>query len=191
MNGLEETGFNKTKTSNRIDVTSSETKEVNYSNSDSIFSSIPKVWEKSDRMVEEKKLHIDKNRYEKIFRNESIDTILINELSKHFDSLTKNFEDLRYRQIYFSKIKEDISDLWSIKQDEGYYSELLMLLNQAVEDLRSENLDDEKVEVFEDAISRLKRGGITEEDIETLVDEFLKNGVSLVPSIPKLSDLYD
>lgn len=163
--------------------------DISYSETDSIYD--PIIIKKGSISKERKELIIHIDSLKKSSRNIPFEDILIDELSKHFASLTKNFEDLRIRQIHFSKIKKDISNLWSIKQEEGFYGELLLFLNQAIENLHSENLDGEKVEAFEDAISRLKRGGITEEDIETLVDEFLDSGITIVPQIPELSKLYD
>ncbi len=188
------------KNANDLDITSSDTKDITYLDTESKYMRgratyrSNKVWENIGQLVEEDTVEhemlMDKYSYRKILNSPSFDAVLIKELSKNFQSLIDNFEDLRLRQIYFSKIKENLSDLWSMKEEEGYYSELLLLINQAIEDIPSEDLDDKKVEAFEDAISRLERGGIKEEDIETLTTEFIESGISLVSPIPELSSLY-
>ncbi|GBE53921.1 hypothetical protein BMS3Bbin15_00067 [archaeon BMS3Bbin15] len=122
----------------------------------------------------------------------SIDSALIDELSKHFNDLTRNFDDLEVRHTYFSKIKYLISELWNIKREKDYYSELLILINQAIEGINSENLlDDEKIINFKDALSRLKQSGITEEDIEDITEKLIKCRIPLISPISGLSELYD
>ncbi len=184
-----------------MDITPSKARDISYSDSDSIYNPIKGRFKSESKgvwgniapsldKIKDEKL-IDKDTYDDISKSPSFNSVLINELSNNFQYLKNNFEDFRFRQIYFSKIKENLADLWSLKQEEGYYGELLLLLNQAIEGLHAEDLDDKKVEVFEDAISRLDRGGITEGDIETLTEEFIECGISLVSPIPELSGLYN
>jgi len=128
---------------------------------------------------------------EKIYHPITLDSTLIDILSQKFQNLTRNFDDLRLRQIYFSEIKDKISELWSMRREEGYYGELLIFINQAIEGIRSENSNEEKIAAFEDALSILKRGGITEDDIVTITKKFIKCGIPFVSPIPELSKLYE
>lgn len=107
------------------------------------------------------------------------------------EGLSLNFSDLRYRQLSYAEVKDDLAKLWENRTLDPFYNELLVVVNQFIRNNNPENLDKTQVKTIKNAIDKLESGDICEDDIDEISDSFIESGMSFFPPIPGFSDLYE
>ncbi|ODS39660.1 MAG: hypothetical protein A7316_10970 [Candidatus Altiarchaeales archaeon WOR_SM1_86-2] len=110
------------------------------------------------------------------------------ELQNIIEKVKENFDDIVDRQQFFFEFKGKLNDLWKISK--GREKEAVVLMEDAVKDLRSERLTKKKLKALERAIKILR----TKIDKEALVEIdkiFLDARIFTIPVIDKLSEMYE
>lgn len=101
------------------------------------------------------------------------------------------FDDIRERQIIFSDFKKYLDDAWNLIPEDDQARDIIILLHNALHNIKSEKLKKEQINALVDITTRLKRGGITEDDVDAVVDIILEAKLNPIIPIRGLSEMYD
>jgi hypothetical protein len=123
-------------------------------------------------------------------RNNLADAI-INIILHDIRDAKDNFDDLRYRQVFFHKAKTNINNLWDYVSEMDCSENLVMLLVDCVENLKAENILYEQLNCIEEVIQAISRGNITEDKLDYYMDALMEKDIPLVRLPKNISDLYD
>lgn len=102
-----------------------------------------------------------------------------------------NFEDIRYRQVFFHKVRSEINNLWDYVSEADYSENLVMLLVDCIENLKAEDIDYEQLNSIEEVIEVISRGEITEDTLDYYMNALMEKDIPLVRLPENISDLYD
>jgi len=112
----------------------------------------------------------------------------ISELQNTIEKVKENFDDIVDRQLFFVEFKEKLNDLWNISK--GREKEAVILMKNAIKDLKSERLTKEKLKALEKAIKILRIKTDKEGLME--IDKILLDArIFTIPVIDELSEMYE
>jgi len=112
----------------------------------------------------------------------------ISEIQSIIKKVDENFDDIVSRQIFFFEFKEKLNDLWEISK--GREKEALSLMEDAIKDLKSEKLTKQKLKAL-DRTTKILRTKIDKEALIEIDKVFLNAGISTIPVIDELSEMYE
>jgi len=102
-----------------------------------------------------------------------------------------NFGDIRYRQVFFHKVRVEINNLWDYVSEADYSENLVMLLVDCIENLKAEDILYEQLNSIEEVIEAISKGNITEDKLDYYMDALMEKDIPLVRLPKNISDLYD
>lgn len=100
-----------------------------------------------------------------------------------------NFEDFRDRQMWFFKLKKALESARKESQENPVLLELVVCLFDTVKNLYSENLTAEHIATLETIIYYIK-SGITEADVDEATEKLISAGLSPLPKLDGLVEIY-
>ncbi len=111
---------------------------------------------------------------------------IISNLEKLIEDIKENFDDIRDRQIFFFKFKENINELWKVSK--GKTKKIALRLEYAIKNLKSEKLTKEQIDALEKAIIELKvKGEKGKKEIQKIL---LDAKIFTIPKIEGLTEMY-
>lgn len=111
---------------------------------------------------------------------------LIVDLERLIESVMENFDDIRDRQVFFFEFKEKLNELWKISTEDT--RKVVLRLESAIKNLKSEKLTKEQVDALGDAISILRR--VDRGAKQKLQEVLLNAGIFTTPVIEGLAEMY-
>lgn len=112
----------------------------------------------------------------------------ISELQSIIKKVDENFDDIVNRQVFFVEFKEKLNDLWKIGN--GREREAVILMKNAIKDLKSEKLTKEKLKSLEKAI-KIMRIKTDREGLREIDKILLDARIFTIPVIDELSEMYE
>ena len=120
-----------------------------------------------------------------------LDTAFLNELHALAIEINNRFDDIIERQIFFSNFNKNLDDAWNLIPEEDQARDIILLLDNVIRNMKSEKLEKDQTKALVDITARLKRGGITEDDVDAVIDIILETKLNPIIPIKGLSKMYD
>lgn len=118
------------------------------------------------------------------------DTFIKNILND-IKSVKDNLPDISSRKAFLHRSNKNINALWDFVSGDDFSKNLVIALADGINNIKAENLNFGQLDVIKGIIEVIRKGKITEDELDSCMKLLIDNDIPLVLLPANISDLYD